>query len=579
MWAARFLFPSAATVSALCALCTLIAALYGKNAALFACLTLAAVLACIAAFVASARSVRFLLDSLAIYGRGLLSGPESAPPPATDAAAPLADVLRSLRARLDEEREHLREAERRAATATEEDARRSAAAQPRLERLNALERRLAAVAGRTANTYGTLSADMRALSSLVANVGEGAETQRFRLSDISGEMAGIANSAGDAARAVHIASEQADASRGKASDCARDLRGAVEDIEHVKSVTLDLQAAMRRMEAQTRGISSVMGVIGEVADQTNLLALNAAIEAARAGEAGRGFAVVADEVRKLAEKTMGATTEVRQALGGIQESAAGNMRAVTDAAGLIVNSAARASAAGGTMDAIVADMKEAAAQLDAVVRAVGAVTEGSARTNNALGDVSGAAADTADSVQRFTAYMVRVASEMEQLEYISDTLKRGDAEAAAGPARIMNWTRDLDTGIELIDSQHKMLCAYINTLYRAVEGKRGQDIAGIVADLGQYAVSHFGTEEYYFSRTGYPDTEKHRRIHKNFVDKVADVERRLGAGGEVGDDLLEFLKNWLLNHIRITDHQYAPFVKTLVERERSARGKPGSAGA
>jgi hemerythrin-like metal-binding protein len=348
----------------------------------------------------------------------------------------------------------------------------------------------------------------------------------------------------------------------------------VDDIEHVKSVTLALRDAMGRMEQQTRGISSVMGVISEVADQTNLLALNAAIEAARAGEAGRGFAVVADEVRKLAEKTMGATTEVHHALSGIQESAADNMRAVAGAAELIVAGAGRVSSAGEAMDTIVGDLEEAAVQLDTVVKAMNAVTEGSGRTNDALEDVSGAAADTADSVQHFTAYLVSVLSDMETLEYVDDALKRGDARAGGQPVKLIQWTPDLATGTDLIDSQHKMLCAYINSLNRAVAGQRSADIAGIVAGLKQYTVSHFGTEECYFSRTGYPDTEKHKQIHKNFVDKVVDVERKLAAGQEVGADLLEFLKSWLLNHIRITDHQYAPFIKSLVEKERAARKKP-----
>ena len=96
------------------------------------------------------------------------------------------------------------------------------------------------------------------------------------------------------------------------------VAGVVGTVTRVHADTVNLSAMMRQLNERVAQISGITKVIGEIADQTNLLALNAAIEAARAGEQGRGFAVVADEVRKLADMTLQATDEITAMITSVQ---------------------------------------------------------------------------------------------------------------------------------------------------------------------------------------------------------------------------------------------------------------------
>lgn len=129
-------------------------------------------------------------------------------------------------------------------------------------------------------------------------------------------------------------------------------------IDALTSGVTDTSQRIEQLAVRVHGISTVLDVIRSIADQTNLLALNAAIEAARAGEAGRGFAVVADEVRALAHRTQQSTQEIEQMVGQIRQDTESAVNAMQTSNNLAGSTMDEAKAAGEALEEITHSISE-----------------------------------------------------------------------------------------------------------------------------------------------------------------------------------------------------------------------------
>ncbi len=277
---------------------------------------------------------------------------------------------------------------------------------------------------------------MEQMSRAIDGVAKGAQEQATAVTQASQVASRISQSIEQVAtNAQAVTRDSAEAAR-YSRDGAKTVRETINGMEAIRSKVGLSARKVEEMGTRSEEIGAIVETIEDIASQTNLLALNAAIEAARAGEQGKGFAVVADEVRKLAERSSLATKEIAGLIKGIQKTVSEAVSAMKESAGEVETGVAKANSAGEVLNNILEAAESVFKQAEEAGQAAAKVRTAASELVNAVDSVSSVIEENTAATEEMAANSTELTQAIENIASVSEQNSAAVEEVSASTEEV-----------------------------------------------------------------------------------------------------------------------------------------------
>jgi twitching motility protein PilJ len=270
------------------------------------------------------------------------------------------------------------------------------------------------------STSGLVAAAVQETSAIADRLAKSSEIQARQIENASATVMQMAQSMDEVSSKTAASAEVAEKSVGIAHEGGDRVRRTIHGMNAIREHIQDTSKRIKRLGESSQEIGDIVALINDIADQTNILALNAAIQASAAGEAGRGFAVVADEVQRLAERSSNATKRIETLVKTIQADTNEAIISMEKSTGEVVGGAGLAEKAGEALEEIEKVSAKLAELIDEISKSAGQVSEMASRVSSAMISINEITGQTAES-------SVATASAIGKLNQLAQELRQSVA--------------------------------------------------------------------------------------------------------------------------------------------------------